>query len=168
MQLKEIKLLEENFNPFESIGKGWCLITAGNEQSFNTMTASWGSLGVMWSKNVATVVIRPQRRTIGFINENDYFTISFFDEEHRDILKYCGSHSGRDVNKVKETGLIPFTIEGTVSFEQAKKVLVCRKLYAQKIDPECFIDKDLLSNYPDNDYHIAFVSEIKKAVEIIK
>ena len=168
MQYKDINLLKENINPFEDIGKGWCLITAGNEQGFNTMTASWGFFGVMWGKNVATIVIRPQRRTVDFLRKSDNFTISFFDEEHRDILKYCGSHSGRDVDKIKETGLTPFSIDGTISFEQAKRVFVCKKLYEQKIDPECFIDKNLLSNYPINDYHIAFVGEIVKAVKIEK
>lgn len=166
MKFQDFDLLSADFNPFKSVGKDWFLITAKNKNGFNTMTASWGALGVMWHKNVVTIVVRPQRKTLEFLNDSEYFTISFFDEKHREILKYCGSNSGRDVDKIKMTGLSPVDLDDTVTFEEAKKVLVCKKLYAQKIDPECFIDKDLLSNYANDDYHIAFVGEIIRAVEI--
>ena len=167
MNFQEIDLLKADLNPFKMVGKDWCLITAGNEQGFNTMTASWGGFGVMWNKNVVTIVIRPQRKTLEFIDESGYFTLSFFEEKHRETLKFCGSHSGRDVDKVEVCGLTPFFLDGTTTFEQASKVIVCKKLFAQKIDPKSFIEKSLLSNYPNEDYHIAFVGEIIKAVEVI-
>ncbi len=168
MELREIDLLKADFNPFKMVGKDWFLITAGNDQGFNTMTASWGGFGVMWNKNVATIVVRPQRRTIDFLNESGYFTISFFDEKFRDILKFCGANSGRDVDKIQVTGLKPIFLDGTTTFEQANKVLICKKLFSQKIDENSFIDKALLSNYPSKDFHYAFVGEILKAVEIVK
>lgn len=164
MAFKEIDLLKTDINPFRSIGSDWCLITSGNKDSFNTMTASWGGMGIMWNKNVATIVIRPQRYTMEFLKKNDTFTISFFDEKDKGILKYCGANSGRNVDKVAGTGLIPFEIDNAVSFQQAKTVLVCRKLYAQSLDPDCFIDKSLLSNYANNDYHVAIVGEILQAI----
>ncbi len=164
MAFKEIDLLKTDINPFRSIGSDWCLITSGDKRTFNTMTASWGGMGIMWNKNVATIVIRPQRYTMEFLKKNDKFTISFFDEKDKGILKYCGANSGRDVDKVASTGLIPFEIDNAVSFQQAKTVLVCKKLYAQSLDPDCFIDKSLLSNYANNDYHVAIVGEILQAI----
>ena len=51
MEFKEIDIEKENLNPFLKIGKEWFLVTAGNKENFNTMTASWGCMGVMWNKN---------------------------------------------------------------------------------------------------------------------
>ena len=107
-------------NPFKLIGKDWALVTSGTKDSFNTMTVSWGGVGVMWGKPVAFTFIRPQRHTFGFIENNNYFTMSFFDEEYRDALNFCGTKSGRDDDKPKETGLTPaFTEDGIPYFEQA-------------------------------------------------
>jgi len=167
MEFRDFDLLTAELNPFKMVGKDWLLITAGNEQGYNTMTASWGGFGVMWNKNVVTVVVRPQRKTLEFLNESGYFTISFFDEKHRDALKFCGSHSGRDVDKAAMCGLTPYFLDGTTTFTQAKKVFVCKKLFAQQIDEKSFIDKGLLTNYPNSDYHIAFVGEILRAVDTV-
>ena len=164
MSMKEFDFISEKFNPFSKISKEWFLITAGDEQGFNTMTASWGAMGIMWNKNVITVVVRPQRKTLEFLKDSGYFTISFYDEKHRDILKFCGSNSGRNVDKIALTGLQPVSIDGTITFEQADTTLICKKLYTQQIDPKCFVEKSLLSNYPDEDYHFAIVGEIIKSV----
>lgn len=161
MSLKKINIQDLQFNPFNAIGKEWFLVTAGDINSFNTMTASWGGVGVMWGKNVATTVIRSNRNTFDYINNHDTFTISFFPPENKDILSYCGSHSGRDVDKVAETGLKPVKLADGVSFEQAKLVFVCKKLYAQQLDTNNFIDKDCLKWYSEtNPIHTAYVGEI--------
>ncbi len=153
-----------NLNPFKMIGKDWMLVTAGDEKGWNTMTASWGSLGVMWGKNVAVTVIRPQRYTKEFIDKSELFTLSFFDETERSSLAYCGKFSGRDVDKAKETGLVPAFTDGTTTFEQAKTVLICKKMFAQEINPESFIDGSIDEQwYPNKDYHIAYVAEIVAA-----
>lgn len=162
--LKEINPSELCLNPFERIGKDWCLITAGNKDSFNTMTASWGGVGVLWNKNVATCYIRPQRYTKEFVDKNEYFTITFFHDGYRDALTLCGRVSGRDHDKPKEAGITPEFIDSTVTFKEANLVLVCRKLFAQKMTEDSFIDKDVLKvNYPNMDLHTIYVGEIVKA-----
>ena len=149
------------FNPFKMIGKDWMLVSAGDESGWNTMTASWGFMGVMWGKNVVTTVIRPQRYTKEFIDNSEYFTLCFFDEDQRAALAYCGKYSGRDVDKAKETGLTPVFTDGTTAFEQAKTIIVCRKMYSQDMNPECFIDKSADEQwYPNKDYHTAYIAEI--------
>ncbi len=151
-------------DPFKLIGGDWMLVSAGDSTGWNTMTASWGGMGVMWGKNTAVTVIRPQRYTKEFIDKNELFTLSFFGEDQRKALAFCGKYSGRDVDKAKETGLVPVFANGTVSFEQARLILVCRKLFAQPIDPACFLDKDIDTQcYPDKDYHVAYVGEILNA-----
>ena len=148
-------------NAFKLIGKDWGLVTGGTKDGFNTMTISWGGIGVMWNKPVAFTFIRPQRYTFGFLEKNGMFTMSFFDEEYRKALQICGTKSGRDIDKVKETGLTPaFTDDGVPYFEEARLVLVCKKLYAQDLNEESIIEEAVKSNYSGDDYHRMYVSEI--------
>ena len=153
-------------SPFERIGKGWMLITAGNVESdkgnWNTMTASWGGLGVLWKKNVAFIFIRPSRYTFGFANNAHLFTLSFFNEVHRPALSLCGEKSGRDIDKALAAGLTPIVFEGSgVSFKEAKDIIICKKIYTQDFDPDLFLDRDSIEqNYHGKDYHRIFIGEI--------
>ena len=104
MAFKEVKIEELSFNPFTKISKEWMLITAGDEEKHNTMTASWGGVGIMWGMNVATAYIRPQRYTKEFVDAEEMFTLSFFKEDYRKALNLCGSKSGRECDKDKEAG----------------------------------------------------------------
>ncbi len=165
-QFTEIKPQEITENPFQLIGNDWALVTAGNAEKFNTMTISWGGVGIMWNKPVTFSFIRPQRYTFGFMQENGCFSMSFFDEEYRKALAFCGSKSGRDVDKVKETGLTPaFTEEGVPYFEEAKLVLVCKKLYAQDLNEQSIIVPFVKESYNGDDYHKMYVSEIIKVLK---
>ena len=153
------KALDQNV--FSLIGDQWMLITAGTEDKCNTMTASWGGLGVLWGKPVATVYIRPQRYTLEFVEREDTFTLCFFGEAYRKALTLCGSKSGRDVDKVKECGFTVTTAEGAPYFEEADLVLVCKKAYWQDMDPSHFLDGEIDSKwYPQKDYHRIFIGEI--------
>lgn len=166
MNFKKIDIAELGFDPFEMIGSKWMLVTAGTPDSYNTMTASWGFSGVMWGKNCAVTVIRPQRYTKEFIDREELFTLSFYGEEMRDALKFCGSHSGRDCDKADETGLIPVEIDGSVTFEQAQLTLVCKKLYVQDMKADCFSDETVAKlNYPTGDFHTAYIGEILAAYQ---
>lgn len=163
MSFKEIDISKENLNPFSKIGKEWFLVTAGNMENFNTMTASWGFMGVMWNKNCVITAIRPQRYTKEFVDNSEYFTFSFFGEECRDALKFCGANSGRDCDKMEKTGLVPVEIEGCVGYEQAQMIVVCKKLYAQEMTGGCFAVKSVADvNYAQGDYHTAYYGEIVK------
>lgn len=161
--MREISPFELNDNIFKTIGKDWTLVTAGNEENYNTMTASWGSVGIMWNKPTAFTFIRPQRYTYEFIEKNEYYTLSVYGEEYRKALTVCGTKSGRDIDKAKETGLTPVFTEKAPYFEQARLVLVCRKMYAQDLNEQSVIDESVKSLY-DNDYHRMYVSEIVKVL----
>lgn len=150
-------------NSFKLLGKDWALITAKVGNKINTMTASWGGFGHLWNKNIVYIYIRPQRYTYEFVDNSDYFTLSFFDEEHRQKLLYLGKHSGRDGDKIKASGLTPLYEKDHAYFSEAKLVLVCKKIYKQKLDPKGFIDEKIEEFYK-NDYHTMYIGEI---VEII-
>ena len=159
--MKEIKPEALQGNPFTLIGSEWMLITAGNKEHHNMMTASWGGLGVLWEKNVATVYVRPTRYTLGFLKNEPYFTLSFFGK-NKAVHKICGSKSGRDIDKTAALGLTPVYENGAVYFKEAELVIVCKKLYADAIKPECFIDPAVNNFYTARDYHEFFIGEIVK------
>jgi len=169
-EFAEKNIREFSGTSFDRIGKGWMLITAGNAErdraNWNTMTASWGGLGVLWQKNVAFVFVRPSRHTFGFINKESLFTLSFFDEIHRAALNLCGSKSGRDTDKAAAAGLTPVFFsggpaEGAVSFKEARDIIICKKIYAQDIDPALFLDVQSIEEcYHGKDYHRLFIGEI--------
>lgn len=158
----EISPLELNKSAFRLIGREWMLITAGTMEQWNTMTASWGAFGELWFKPAAFIFIRPQRYTFEFVEREELFTLSFFDEAYREALTVCGSKSGRDADKAAETGLIPFEPEPeTVAFEQARLILLCRKLYFQDLNPDQFLDASIGPKcYPGKDYHRMYVGEV--------
>ena len=152
------------------IGKEWMLITAGDIQHFNTMTASWGGVGFLRGKPVAFVFIRPERYTHDFVEQNYRLTLTFFDEADKDILNFCGTKSGRDYDKVKETGLRPVaTPGGNVSFEQARLTIEGRKLYKTRLTADGFIDKAALERWyhdkPGGGLHDVYVVEIENVFE---
>lgn len=138
------------------------LVTSGSAEKFNTMTASWGGVGFLWNKNVCHVYIRPNRYTYEFVEQNETLTLSFFTEAYRDALKFCGSKSGRDVDKCKETGLTPMPVGECVAFSEARLVIRCRVLYKQDMTESAFLDKSLLVNYKNGDFHRAYVCEIEE------
>lgn len=149
-------------NPFQLIGQEWMLVTAGTLGTFNTMTANWGGMGVLWNRPVTFVFVRPQRYTFQFMNRAETFTLSFFERRYREALSFCGSHSGRAVDKMTATGLTPIAVEpDAVTFQQARLVFVCRKLYAQDLEGDAFTVPEVAADiYPSHDYHRLFIGEV--------
>ena len=155
----DVKTLTEN--PFELIDDRWALITAGDENRYNGMTASWVQLGILWNKPVVSIYVRPQRYTKEFMDTEEYFTLTFFGEEYRKALTVCGTKSGRDMDKVKECGFTVKTARcGAPYFEQAELVIVCRKRFVQDFDPANIPGDVKEKQYPNADYHTMYIGEI--------
>lgn len=159
--LQKIKPEDILQNPFKLIKDDWFLLSAGTRDSFNTMTASWGGVGILWNKPVVFCFVRPQRYTYKFMESNELFTMSFFNESEREALKLCGKVSGRHTDKMKATGLLPFDSPGgSVFYQQSKLMFECRKLYYSDINPEQFLAGNIQANYPKKDYHRMYIGEI--------
>ena len=168
-----IEKLDSLIKPFSACKKDWFLVTAGHgiaEGEWNTMTAAWGGFGYLWEKPVAYVYIRPTRHTAVFAEEEDVMCLSFFDSEKPEIrnkLEICGTVSGRDCNKAERAGLTPVQLDASIiSFEEAKLVLECRKLYKAQFDPDNFLAAHIiLSCYPERDFHYVYICEILSIYE---
>jgi flavin reductase (DIM6/NTAB) family NADH-FMN oxidoreductase RutF len=157
----EIDPISIERNVFTLIGSEWMLLTGGTMDSFNTMTASWGGMGVLWDRKVCFCFVRPTRYTFDFFEHSDAFTLSFFEEKYRAVLEYCGSHSGRDVDKIAHTGITAVSgAQNTVYFREARLVVICRKIYFQDIQPSNFLDSGIETHYPQKDYHRLYIGEI--------
>ncbi len=155
-------------NPFKLIGKDWMLVTAENGGVVNTMTASWGGVGVLWGCPVAFVFIRPQRYTFTLTEKTDKLSLSFFDESYRSALRLCGTTSGKDGDKFKEAGLtVSHTDAGTAYPSEARIVLDCRKLYAAPLEENAFVDPAMLEHYKLKDYHMMYVCKIEAAYKAL-
>lgn len=160
MDIKELKM-----NPFTEIGEDWALVSAGGREKANTMTVSWGGVGVLWGKNVVFAFIRESRYTKEFIDSGETFSLSFLSGEYRNALALCGSKSGRDIDKWKETGLTPVIDEGTVYPKEAKCAFLCRKIAAVPVEKESFLDKGIAPEwYGSGDFHTMYVGEIIKVI----
>ena len=140
-ETKEIKATEIKENPMDLFDQKWALVTAGVPGDANTMTISWGSLGELWNKPVVTVYVSSSRYTHEFMEKNDHFTVAFFPPECREALQYLGSHSGRDGDKIKASGLTLEWLEsGLPSFKEADMVIEARKIYGAQFDTKGFGD----------------------------
>ncbi len=163
---KEVSFTDVKENAVDLLKNRWGLVTAGDEKGYNMMTVSWGAVGELWGKDMATVYIRPQRYTEIFLNSNDYFTLSFYSADNKKrIHGVCGSKSGRDVNKTEECSLSPRFDEAAPYFEEAEIVLICKKMAKGKFDPKEFIDSEIAGSwYPEKDFHFIYYGAIEKVL----
>ena len=156
-------------NLFSRIDDGWMLVTVKDPGTgkLNTMTASWGGTGILWNKPVAFVFLRPQRYTFAFAEKAEEMTLSFFEEAYRPALKLCGSVSGREHDKIAETGLTPVTDGGAAWFAEAELVFRCRKCYAEFLKEDAFFSPEALSMYAQKDFHKMYICEITDVLKRI-
>ena len=170
--MKELTIQDVNISPIPLFADEWALVTAGTKETgFNTMTISWRHVGAIWGANqgmpTATIYIRPQRYTKEFVDREPLFTISYLSADYRKELLYLGDRSGRDEDKVANSGLTPVFGDGFTYFAEAKMVLVCRKVYAAPILESGFMDRSIIDgNYPQRDYHTMYIGEIVKILGV--
>ena len=148
-----------------NVGKELALLTAGNSEKFNSCTIMYGAIGMIWSKNAYFAFVKPERYTFDFVKDSDFFTISYFPKEFSKIHKIFGYKSGREVDKVAETGITPEFLENAVAYKEANEIFVCKKIYFKQMDKN-FEPEDVLKKYNDpkdiifGESHYALIGEI--------
>jgi flavin reductase (DIM6/NTAB) family NADH-FMN oxidoreductase RutF len=161
---KEIGTEEFSTKVFDLWDNQWLLLTSGDFQSesFNSMTVAWGGFGIMWNLPIAMVVVRPSRFTYEFINDHDAFTLCGFPDSYRKALSLLGTKSGRDGDKIAESGLTPIASKAVAApiFEEASLAVACRKIYYSDFDPTHFLDDRIEKQYNGRDYHRMVYGEI--------
>lgn len=163
--MKEINIRDVKESVVKLIADDWALLTARNGEGCNPMTVSWGGIGELWGKDTATVYVRESRYTKQLMDKETHFSLCFFGEEYKKALGFCGSKSGRDYDKIKETGLTPVYDENAPYFKEANLVVICRKRAAQLLDESSFIDDEIMPKwYADHDMHYIYFGEIEKVL----
>lgn len=160
-----MNLKDFNLAPLYMLDKDWAVLAVGEKDKFNAMTVSWGGFGTIWNKPVVTVYVRPNRYTYEFMENKDYFSLSFYDEEYKKDLGILGSKSGRDGNKISLTKLTPKFLEKTVSFNEARLTLICKKIYFQDMDINNIDKKNVPQSEIDRFYktdpmHRMYIGEV--------
>lgn len=163
MERQDIPVNELLLRPFDLWSTSWALLSSGDfaDRHFNSMTVAWGSLGIMWNKPFAMVVVRPQRYTRQFIDAADSFTLAVFPEQYRSTLELLGSMSGREMDKMNASGLtaIASTRVASPSYEEAELMIECRKIYFDDYEPKQFL-ADFIEDMYDKDYHRMYFGQV--------
>jgi flavin reductase (DIM6/NTAB) family NADH-FMN oxidoreductase RutF len=150
---------------FQNLGNEWALLAAGDAKQFNAMTISWGSLGFIWQRPIVTVLVRPPRYTHRFVDEFERFSVSFYDRKYRKALNVMGTQSGRDTDKIAQSGLTPEFIDGVPTFKEAYLTVIARKIYRGQMEQSGFIAPSFSAEfYPEKDYHTVYFAELVKTV----
>lgn len=150
---------------FSQFNDKWALLSAGPKDKHNTMTISWGGMGTLWFKPVVTVYVKPCRHTYNFMNDNEYFTVSFYPEEYKKALMLMGSKSGRDTDKDTAAGLTLRDLDKAVTYEEAEVTMLCRKIYYQDMIPEHMPQDVVQQNYITEEPHRMFIGEVVEVIE---
>ncbi len=138
------------------------LLSAGDRSRCNTMTIGWGQLGTLWNLPVCTVYVRPERHTYAFMEAYDHFALSVLPEGSGEITRFCGTRSGREVDKVQACGLtLDYGAGDAPFFQEAEVVLVCKKLYVQDLAPSCVVDGRIHASYGEKGgWHRAYTGQV--------
>ena len=159
---QEIKPQEIDVNAVKMFADDWMLLSAGKDTSMNMMTIAWGGLGELWGKPVVTIYVSTDRYTYKFLEENEYFTVTAFPEQYRDKLQYLGSVSGRDEDKLKDSGLTAeFTELGNAIYKEANLAIECKKLYTEPLNIELMpLEQRQWYDEKKQGVHVMYIGEI--------
>jgi flavin reductase (DIM6/NTAB) family NADH-FMN oxidoreductase RutF len=159
--MKQIYLSELNVSSFSLFNYQWCLIGVATPK-INAMTASWGSIGTLWNRPIATIYVRPSRYTHELLDKGDHFTLSFFSQQHRPVLNYLGSISGRERDKISECG-IPYHVDKrALYFDEAELIIKCKKIMMQPLDEQNIHEEIKRKMYPNGDVHTMIIGEVEE------
>ena len=150
-------------NVFDLLRKESFLITGGSPASYNSMTAGWGGFGVLWGRDVASIYVRNTRYTYEFLEKEPYFTLSFYENPERaELMRVFGRMSGRNTDKIRESGFTPVKVPGGgVAYVQAKWILLCRRLVGVELTQDRIPQEIARKTYGGTrDFHKLYIGEI--------
>ena len=129
----------------------------------NIMTIGWATVGVIWSKHVMTVMVRPVRYTYELIEHATAFSVCVPSNKYAKELIACGTESGRSTDKAKKHGLtlVSGKLENSIIVKGCDFFYECEIIHKNLIDPN-YLKKELKEDlYPKNDFHAIYYGEIK-------
>jgi len=141
---------------------GILLVSQAKRGKPNAMTIGWGSVGVIWGKPIFVVLVRPSRYTYGCIENVPEFTVNVPTPDMKEVTKFCGSRSGRDLDKFAKLGLTalpsakvepPLIGECAIHYE-------CRVVHRNDVLPDELARQIITGCYAQGDFHRVYFGEI--------
>lgn len=169
-ELREIKPFCFEISPFAAIAEDKLLLTAENKAGENNpMTVSWGGFCVLFGEPVVLFAVRPERYTYSFCEEGSKITLSFLKPGYEKILAYCGSHSGREGEKIEKAGLHRFALPcGGLGYEEARLIIGGEKCCRVPLQRECFPTEEIPGKwYTKDGYHILYFARVKGIFKVL-
>lgn len=163
--MKKIELDQLSFDALTKTHRELAVLAAGEPGHFNMMTIGWATYGTLWREPVTTVYVRHSRYTHEFTEQYDRYSVTFLKPGHEKLLgTTLGRQSGRDIDKMHDSGLTPVFVDGVPCFEEAALTLVCEKVYRGEITEDQFVDqKPVEQYYADHDMHTFYVGRVLAA-----
>ena len=169
MKLQSVDIKSLSPEIFRVFGANNALLTAGDREKCNTMTIGWCQMGQLWELPVCTVYVRPERYTYEFMESRDTFSVSVLPVSEKKTMGFCGSKSGRDVDKFAACGLtVDYGAEETPYVEQAEWVLVCKKLYVCDMDAANSLGSQQIHRFytpEQGSWHRVYIGEVLEAYQ---
>ena len=164
MERLAIPVDELTLRSYRAWRREWFLLTAGDYAAgeYNCMTTAWGAIGSMWDRPLAAVAVKPTRHTFAFLERYPTFTLCHFPRSFQKKLLYLGSKSGRDLNKIADSGLTPIASSRVAApgYAEADLVLECETVYSDDYKPERFKREALRDSLRSERPHRIFFGEI--------
>ena len=164
--MKDIGYMSSAEDSIRKIKEG-AFLTVKSGNAVNTMTIGWATFGFIWRKPIMMVAVRSTRHTFGIIEAAEDFTVTVPAGDMRKEAAFCGSKSGRDMDKFKACNLEIADSRSVASpiIKTRGRHYECRIIYKSAMDPT-HLDKDCDSSlYPQKDYHTLYFGEILACYE---
>jgi len=164
--MKDVHYMETAGDSIKQLNQG-AFLTVKSEKGLNTMTIGWAAFGVVWSKRIMMVAVRSSRHTFGIIEAAKDFTVTVPAGGMGKELAFCGSKSGRDMDKFKGCGLSTAAAQkvATPIIKARGRHYECRIVYKTAMDPAHLDGHVDTSVYPKKDYHTLYFGEIVACYE---
>lgn len=158
----EMRYNENIEKVLNQLSKG-AFLTVSDGTNINTMTIGWANIGIIWNKPTMMVMVRKSRHTYSIIENAKDFTVSIpIEVDLQKSLVYCGSYSGRDVDKIKESQLSLKKSTSTITpiIAQCDMHYECKIVHSQPLAPQN-LEVDIKERfYITDDYHVLYFGEI--------
>jgi flavin reductase (DIM6/NTAB) family NADH-FMN oxidoreductase RutF len=164
--MKDVDYMHVSEDSINIIKKG-AFLTVKSGDALNTMTIGWATFGVIWGKPIMMVAVRSSRYTFGIIEAAKDFTVTVPAGDMREETDFCGTKSGRDMDKFKMCNLETADSQHVASpiIKTQGRHYECKIIYKSAMDAVHFDKGYDKSIYPKKDYHTLYFGEILACYE---
>ena len=163
--MESIKFYEHSEKLYKALdSNGAFLVVKDHQGRSNMMTIGWATIGIVWTRPVMTVFVRPVRHTYELIENASSFSVCIPEGNKFDkVLIECGTKSGRNIDKADAFGLtvIDGKLSGTSIIKGCKLIYECKIVEKNKIDGQTLSQQIVNDLYTKKDFHSVYYGEIK-------